>query len=318
MKMKKSYVTVIGILLVGVVLLAGCSSQNTGSTTPSTNTPTTSQTSSGTISGNIVIKGSDTEVNTVQALAEAFHSTHPNINISVSGGGSGAGIAAIINGEIDIADASREITPDEMAKAKANGINLGWFIIGRDGITIVVNPSNPVNQLTIDQLGKIYRGEITNWKDVGGPDMPITLYGRQNSSGTYQMLQELALKGDYAPTMRQMNGNSDIANAVAQDKTAIGYIGVGYFNEAQGKVKEVLLGTDGKNFYSSTDLNAIDNKLYPLERSLNQYVKLPLSPAVKEFLAFEISDQGQKIVQDNGFYGVGPSERATSEALLNQ
>jgi phosphate transport system substrate-binding protein len=312
--MKKSYLSVLGLILVGVLVLTGCSStpNNNANTGTATNT---SPTQTG---GSIVIKGSDTEVNTVQALAEAFHNAHPEVNISVSGGGSGSGIAAIINGEIDIADASREITQDELNQAKANGVNIGTFILGRDGITVVVNPSNPVTKLTLDQIGKIYRGEITNWKDVGGPNMAITLYGRQNNSGTYTLFRELALKGDYSPNMRSMNGNSDIANAVAQDKSGIGYIGVGYFKEAQGKVNEVLISTDGKTYYSSTDMNAIDSKLYPLERPLYQYVKLPMTQAMKDFLAFELSDQGQKIVQDNGFYAVGPNERATSETLLNQ
>jgi len=302
--MRRRYVSVVGFILVAALLLAGCTTQpeNAGNTE----------------SKSIVIKGSDTEVNMVQALAEEFRNQHPDITISVSGGGSGSGIAALINGEIDIANSSREISQEELDQAKANNIEIGTFIDARDGITVIVHQNNPVEKLTLDQIGKIYRGEITNWKEVGGKDMPITLYGRQSNSGTFTFFRDVAVKGDYASSMRSMNGNSDIINAVAQDETAIGYVGVGYFKQAQNQVKQVLVSTGGNNYYSSTDLQAIDQKLYPLARPLYQYVKMPLTQAVKDFLAFEISEEGQAIVEENGFYPIGPEERAISEALLNK
>ncbi|HOL53732.1 MAG TPA: PstS family phosphate ABC transporter substrate-binding protein [Coprothermobacter proteolyticus] len=302
--MRRRYVSVVGFILVAVLLLAGCTTQP--------------QNAGNTESKSIVIKGSDTEVNMVQALAEEFRNQHPDITISVSGGGSGSGIAALINGEIDIANSSREISQEELDQAKANNIEIGTFIDARDGITVIVHQNNPVEKLTLDQIGKIYRGEITNWKEVGGKDMPITLYGRQSNSGTFTFFRDVAVKGDYASSMRSMNGNSDIINAVAQDETAIGYVGVGYFKQAQNQVKQVLVSTDGNNYYSSTDLQAIDQKLYPLARPLYQYVKMPLTQAVKDFLAFEISEEGQAIVEENGFYPIGPEERAISEALLNK
>ena len=267
--MRRRYVSVVGFILVAVLLLAGCTTQP--------------QNAGNTESKSIVIKGSDTEVNMVQALAEEFRNQHPDITISVSGGGSGSGIAALINGEIDIANSSREISQEELDQAKANNIEIGTFIDARDGITVIVHPNNPVEKLTLDQIGKIYRGEITNWKEVGGKDMPITLYGRQSNSGTFTFFRDVAVKGDYASSMRSMNGNSDIINAVAQDETAIGYVGVGYFKQAQNQVKQVLVSTDGNNYYSSTDLQAIDQKLYPLARPLYQYVKMPLTQAVKRF-----------------------------------
>jgi len=169
--MRRRYVSVVGFILVAVLLLAGCTTQP--------------QNAGNTESKSIVIKGSDTEVNMVQALAEEFRNQHPDITISVSGGGSGSGIAALINGEIDIANSSREISQEELDQAKANNIEIGTFIDARDGITVIVHQNNPVEKLTLDQIGKIYRGEITNWKEVGGKDMPITLYGRQSNSGTF-------------------------------------------------------------------------------------------------------------------------------------
>jgi len=156
--MRRRYVSVVGFILVAVLLLAGCTTQP--------------QNAGNTESKSIVIKGSDTEVNMVQALAEEFRNQHPDITISVSGGGSGSGIAALINGEIDIANSSREISQEELDQAKANNIEIGTFIDARDGITVIVHPNNPVEKLTLDQIGKIYRGEITNWKEVGGKDMP--------------------------------------------------------------------------------------------------------------------------------------------------
>ncbi len=302
--MKAKYLRVIGIILVATLILAGCTSA------PNSNAGNETKT--------IVIKGSDTEVNMVQALAEQFRNAHPDVNISVSGGGSGSGIAALINGEIDIANSSREISQEELDQAKAKNIEIGTFIDARDGITVIVNPNNPVEKLTLDQLGRIYRGEITNWKEVGGKDSPITLYGRQSNSGTFTFFRDVAVKGDYAQSMRSMNGNSDIINAVAQDETAVGYVGVGYYKQAEDQVKQVLLSTDGENYYSSTNLQAINNKLYPLARPLYQYVRLPLTQAVRDFLAFEISEEGQAIVEENGFYPIGPDERTISEELLNK
>lgn len=305
MKQSARYVGVLGTMVILALILVGC-----GTSAPSNNT--------GKETKSIVIKGSDTEVNMVQALAEQFHDVYPDVNISVSGGGSGSGIAALLNGEIDIANSSRKISQEELDQAKAKNIEIGTFIDARDGITVIVNPHNPIEKLTLEQLGKIYRGEITNWKEVGGKDSPITLYGRQSNSGTFTFFRDVAVKGDYASEMRSMNGNSDIINAVAQDETAIGYVGVGYYKQAQDQVKQVLISTDGKNYYSSTDLQAIDQKLYPLARPLYQYVRLPLTQAVRDFLTFEISEEGQAIVEENGFYPIGPEERAISEELLNK
>ncbi|NPV89035.1 phosphate ABC transporter substrate-binding protein PstS family protein [Coprothermobacteraceae bacterium] len=297
---RKRLVAIAVVISLAALLLTGCSANKPGATEDNA----------------IVIKGSDTEVNMVQALAEAFKAKNPKADISVSGGGSGTGIAALINGEIDIANSSRPMKDEELQQAQANKIQMGTFIVARDGLVVVVHPDNPVSRLTLEQVGAIFRGEIKNWKAVGGPDLPITLYGRQNNSGTYVFFRDVALKGDYSPDMRSLNGNADITNAVAQDKSGIGYIGVGYYKQAAGTVKEVLLSKDGVNYYSALDMQAVDSKLYPLARPLYQFVRLPMKPIVKQFLTFEASAEGQKIVEESGFYPIGEEEKKLNEQLL--
>jgi phosphate transport system substrate-binding protein len=197
--------------------------------------------------GEVLIKGSDTLLNLVQQLAEAYMRKHQDVEISVVGGGSGVGIAALIDGNVDIANASRKIKPKELKRAKENGVEPVEFVIAIDALAIIVNPRNPVDKLTIEQLGAIYRGEIGNWKEVGGPDMRITLYGRQPVSGTFVFFRERVLKGDYSPRMRQMAGNAQIVEAVKRDRSGIGYVGLGYVKKAKGvKVISVRERRKGK------------------------------------------------------------------------
>ncbi len=187
----------------------------------------------------IQIKGSDTSVNLVQMLAETYMEKNPKIPIVVTGGGSGVGIAALINGQIQIADASRPMKEKEYAAAKENGVIPVEIAIGIDALSVIVNAGNPVKSLTIRQIGAIYRGEISNWKEVGGPDLPISLYGRQPNSGTYVFFQEHVLGNkDYSQKMKQMNGSAQIVEGVKSDQAGIGYIGVGYVHDEAGKVYE--------------------------------------------------------------------------------
>ncbi|MHC1602847.1 MAG: PstS family phosphate ABC transporter substrate-binding protein, partial [Methermicoccaceae archaeon] len=190
--------------------------------------------------GEVVIKGSDTMVQMVSNLAEGYMEKYPDRKVAVTGGGSGTGIAALLNGEVDIADASRLMKDREIEQARAKGIEPVRFIIARDALSVIVNPNNPVDALTIEQISDIYAGNITNWKEVGGPDMEITLYGRQSTSGTYayfleevvnQQLLGKRLNREYSPKMLNMEGNTAIVDAVARDVSGIGYIGVGYLRD---------------------------------------------------------------------------------------
>ena len=262
--------------------------------------------------GMIQVKGSDTIINLVQKEAEVYMQQNPAVKIAVTGGGSGTGIAALLNGKCDIADSSRTINAKEMETALGNNVNPSRVVIAIDGLSVVVNSDNPIKTLTMDQIGAIYRGEIKNWSKVGGPDMPITLYGRQSNSGTYGFFREMVLKGEYASSMNSMNGNSQIAESVKADKSGIGYIGVGYAKQAAGVTILDVSATAGSTAYSPLDQAAVDSGNYPIARPLYQYVNGEPSGAVKAFMAFELSDEGQKIVVEEGFFAITAEYKAAN------
>lgn len=255
------------------------------------------------------IKGSDTVINLVQRMAEIYMKKNPGKQVAVTGGGSGTGIAALVNGKCDIANASRTMKQSEVASAVANGVDPVRVVIGMDGVSVIVNGSNTVDRLTMDQLGKIFRGEITNWSEVGGKNMPITLYGRQPNSGTFGFFMEVVLKGDYSPKMNQMNGNAQIVEAVKSDPSGIGYVGVGYAKSATGiVVLKVGRSSDGP-FASPLNAAEVNSGTYPIARPLNQYVSGAPKGAVKDFIAFELGPDGQKLVEEEGFFPL-PGEYA--------
>jgi len=192
----------------------------------------------------LVVKGSDTILNLVQNLAEAFSAAQPDVTVSVTGGGSGVGINAIMSSETDIADASRSIKSKEITTARSNGVNPTEYVIAIDGVCIIVNASNSVEKLTLDQFSQLYQGKIANWSQVGGPNKKVSLYGRQPSSGTFVYVRDEAVKAEYSASMRQMNGNAQIVEAVKGDEGGIGYVGVGYARE-QG-IKVLKLSKDGQ------------------------------------------------------------------------
>ncbi len=250
------------------------------------------------------IKGSDTLINLVQRLAEEYMISNPDKMVAVTGGGSGTGVAALINKKCDIANASRLMKSKEIDLASQRGSNPVRIVVALDSLSIVVNPNNPVATLTVDQVGKIYKGEITNWKEVGGADMPISLYGRQSNSGTYDFMIEDVMKGDYSSSMRQMNGNAQIVEGIKSDPSAVGYVGVGYAKSASGiKVLEIAAKFGG-TAYSPLDVANVKNGNYPITRPLNQYVEGSLVGDAKDFVAYELSAQGQKIVEDEGFFEI--------------
>ena len=283
------------VALILSVLLIGC---------------TASQGGAPAASNKLQLKGSDTELQMFAALAEEFKKTNADVDITVTGGGSGTGIAALINGEIDIADSSRPMKPEEIEKAKVNGIEPVEFIIARDGLAVIVHPDNPVGELTRAQVADIYTGKITNWKDVGGNDDAITLYGRQSTSGTYVYFRDTVLKADYASTMRNMEGTSAIVDAVQADKTGIGYVGIGYLTP---EVKALTL--EGQN---PTDKAAVASGAYVLTRPLFQYTKgVPAKNGpTHKLMLFQLSAPGQKVVESTGFLQVTSADAAANEKQL--
>ncbi len=290
-----------------VILVAGCVN-NSGN-------------GAGESSQEIQIKGSDTLLQSVSNMAEEYAKNNPDMRISVTGGGSGTGIAALINGEVDIADASRPIKEKELNLAGERGINPYEFIIARDTLSVIVHKDNPAAQLTKEEISKIYSGKITNWKDAGGNDQDITLYGRQSTSGTYTYFMEKIVKSDYSLHMRNMEGNQAIVDAVKQDKSGIGYVGVGYIVNQKGEqiqgIKVVSVAEkEGSAYVSPLD----EGSQYPISRALYQYIsdKSVKNPNVLNFLMFELSARGQEIVKQSGFFPVSTDDRKHNNDLLKK
>lgn len=251
----------------------------------------------------ITIKGSDTMVHLMSTLAEAYMKKNPGSQVSVTGGGSGTGIAALINGTTDICAASREMQEKEKNDAHKNNVNPKEYSIANDGLAVVVNPANPINELTQEQIKKIFTGAYTNWKELGGPDKPIIGYSRENSSGTYVFFQEHVLnKQDYAKTIRLMPATQSIIQAVTDDQWAIGYSGLGYTKDA--KVKIINVKKDDNSPAVTPTIKTVLDKSYSIARPLFLYFNGEPQGEMKSFLDFCMSDEGQKIVEETGYVGI--------------
>lgn len=250
---------------------------------------------------NISVKGSDTILPLAQAEAKEFMKENSGKIISVSGGGSTAGIKAFINGKVNIATASREMTSQEIKAAKAKGIKPVKHVIAYDGITVIVNPANKVSKLTFNQLRGIYNGSISNWKQVGGKDKPISVIARDKNSGTYADFQKDVMQGDkYRSDVITKSTNKEIVTAVSKDSNAIGYIGFAYLDK---KTKALSL-SNGKDYVYPT-AKSISSGKYPLSRPLNFYNNgKSSSDLTKKFIDFVLSTKGQKIVSEVGFVPV--------------
>jgi len=292
-------------------LLSGCA------------TPTASVVPVDSAGTSVVIQGSDTEVQMVANLAEAFTADHPEADMSVTGGGSAVGIAALINGVADIANSSRQMTEEEVALAAERDIDVQEFIVARDGLAVVTHPSNPMKELSLEQIGTIYDGTITNWKDVGGPDAPIVLYGRQSTSGTFGFFRDVVVKADYSRDMRQMEGTQAIVDAVVADKNGIGYVGVGYIKDQSANdtpTLNVLLVRSGESEGASPlDREAVLSGKYPIARAIYQYMpSLPAKDSLAhQFLLFEASEAGQALVEESGFYPMTVEDAAQNKVLFD-
>jgi len=259
----------------------------------------------------IQIKGSDTMVNLVQILAEEYMAKEPGTPIAVLGGGSGTGITGLINQTCDIANSSREWRPKEIDQAWDKGVSPRPFIVAVDGLSIVVNEKNPVEQLSKAQVGALYRGEIKNWQAVGGAKQAVSLYGRQSNSGTYVFMQEFVLGNkNYSTDMKEMNGNAQIIEGVLQDEGAVGYVGVGYLFDETGHVRKGLKVVKiskepGGTGYVPTDKAAVDSGDYPIARPLYMSTNGKPKGVAAEFLQWIVGPEGQAVVGREGFFTVG-------------
>ena len=280
------------LLIVAVAALAGCRPQSTGEP--------------GTAGGKTIEnKGSDTIVNLALAWAERYQQVQPDVSIAVTGGGSGTGIAALINGTVDIANASRQISQEEIQAAQANGIDPVQFVIARDAIAVIVHPSNPVDHLTLQQISDIYSGKITNWQGVGGEDRPIVKLSRETNSGTHVYFLEAVVRlGDpnnktlFSPDTLLLPSSEGIGTEVRQNPNAIGYDGLGYVTEGM-KTIAIGLTPDGPFWQPSVD--TVNSGQYPIARDLYMYTAGEPTGAIAAYLDWIMQPEAQKIVLELGF-----------------
>jgi phosphate transport system substrate-binding protein len=250
-------------------------------------------------------KGSDTIVNLALAWAERYQAEHAEVRISVTGGGSGTGIAALINGTVDIANASRQIKEEELAEAKSKGIEPVEFIIAGDAIAVIVNPENPVSQLTLQQISDIYSGKINNWSEVGGEDRPIVRLSRETNSGTHVYFLETVLRlgNKEDKTLFSMDtlllpSSEGIIAEVRQNPNAIGYDGLGYVPD---DLKTIAIAKEAGGEYVLPSIDTVNDRSYAIARDLYMYTDGEPAGAVRKYLEWILSPEAQGIVAELGF-----------------
>lgn len=255
-------------------------------------------------------KGSDTMVNLALAWAEAYQTVDPTVDIAVTGGGSGTGIASLINGTVDIANASRAMKQEEIEDAQSNGIEPIEHVVAIDALAIVVHLDNPVDELTIEQLSDMFTGRISNWKDLGGRDAPIILVSRETNSGTHvYFLEEVVRRGEndntdiFAPQTLLMPSSVGITSEVQRNPNAIGYDGLGYVNPEHEKV--LAISNDKQSPFTLPSVESAASGTYPLARNLYMYTAGLPTGSVADYLSWIMGDEGQRIVTELGFVPLG-------------
>jgi len=253
-------------------------------------------------------QGSDTLVNLALAWAEAYQQEHPDVRISVTGGGSGAGLAALINGTTDIANASRPIKPEEVDQGKQKGFTPQEHVVARDAIAVIVNPENPVGQLTLDQIADIYSGKISNWKDVGGDDRPIVRLSRETNSGTHVYFLEHVLRHGrpddktlFSTDTLLLPSSEGISAEIRQNPNAIGYDGLGYVTP---DLKVIAVAASPGGAYVRPSVQTVNNKTYPIARDLYMYTAGEATGRTLAYLQWILGPEAQALVATLGFVPV--------------
>ncbi len=253
----------------------------------------------------IQIKGSDTMVNLAQGWAEAFMLKNPDIAIAVTGGGSGTGMAALISNTCSIAQSSREIKNKEIEMAEKRGVEPKEFIVANDGIALIAHPSNPIAQLTIQQLSDIYTGKIKNWKELKGPNQKIVALSRDRNSGTHVFFLEEVVKlgnkkslDEFAADVLMMPSSQAVIEEVSSNPEAIGYVGLGYVTKSQ---KILAVAKNLGSPYIFPTIETVKTRKYPISRSLLFYTNGNPQGQLKSFFDFVLSKEGQQIVLDMDF-----------------
>jgi phosphate transport system substrate-binding protein len=252
--------------------------------------------------GTVTVKGSDTMVVLGQRWAEEYMKKFPQTTVQVTGGGSGTGISALINGTTDVCEASRAMKDTEKKQlAEKAGAPPVEITVAKDGLSVYVNESNPLKELTMAQLKAIFTGKVTSWKEVGGPDAKIIPYSRENSSGTYVFFKEHVLENaDYTPRAQNMPGTAAVVNAVAKEKFGIGYGGAAY---AKG-IKVLKIKKDDKAAAIAPEDKTIKDGTYPLSRPLFFYVRAKPSTDIKAFTDWVLTPEGQAIATKVGYFPI--------------
>lgn len=255
----------------------------------------------------ITIKGSDTMVILAQRWAEAYMKAHPGAVVQVTGGGSGTGIAALINGATDIAQASRPMKPEEKAAVKTRrGREVAEIAVALDGLSVYVDEKNPIEKISMPRLKAIYTGQIATWEALGVPLGPIIAYGRENNSGTYAFFKEHVLgQEDFAPEVLSLPGTAAVINAVSKDKRAIGYGGIAY---SKG-TKILKVSRDDQSPATEPSMANVDSGKYPLARALFFYTSGKAEGDLKTFIDWVLGPEGQKICQDVGYFPLAKKAR---------
>jgi phosphate transport system substrate-binding protein len=274
------------LLIALTLLLAACGGGNAGSEQQSA-------------AKSIAVKGSDTVLPLSQKEAEEYMKANPQAAITIVGGGSGTGITALLDGTTGVCMSSRDLKMEEKLKFSEKQIDVTTAIVGYDALSAIVHPENPVSRLTREQLENIFTGEFTNWKQVGGPDMPIVAYSRESSSGTYEFFKEHVMdKKNYASSVLNMPATGAIVQSISQTKGAIGYIGIAYNT---GSVKSLKVSYDGGTTFVAPSIEGAKDKSYPIARPLYYFYNTAKAADVKAFVDYVLSDTGQKIVADAGY-----------------
>lgn len=264
---------------------------------------------------NVTVKGSDTMVILGQRWAEGYMQKNPGVSIQVTGGGSGTGVAALINGTTQVAESSRPMKDKEKAEVKAKrGKDVLELPVAVDGLAVYVHESNPVSELTLAQIKAIYTGVVKNWKDVGGRDERILLYSRENNSGTYVYFKEHALENaDFYPTAQTLPGTAAVINAVAKDPRGIGYGGIAY-----GKgIKHLRVKKDANSPGVEPSMENVLAARYPISRFLYWYLAGPPSGDLLAFAQWVVSKEGQEVVEKVGYYPLNDKDRSAAAAKLD-
>lgn len=258
----------------------------------------------------IRVRGSDSEVNLVQALAENYMDNHELVSVGVTGGGSGAGIAALINNKTDLANSSREISEDELYFAGQRNVDPYEIVFAMDALAVIVHADNPADSITLRDLGLLYSGHLDNWQEVGGNNEAVTLYGRHSSSGTYTFFREFVVQDEYDTSMIGISGTAQIVEAIRKDKKGIGYVSSGYLDEqVLNNLKVLKIKADEQTAaYSPLDKSAILSGDYPITRPLLQYTDGRPAGTLLDFILYQFSPEGSRIIESNGFYPVGPGQ----------